>query len=48
MVTAAEYNHPIYDALYLVTARRTGTTVCTLDRRLATLLKETRVPAELI
>jgi len=48
MVTAAEYDHPIYDALYLVAARRTGAAVCTLDRRLAALLKEARVPVDLV
>ncbi len=48
MVTAAEFDHPVYDALYLVTARRTGATVCTLDRRLAALLEATRVQVELI
>ena len=48
LATAAVHDHPVYDALYLVTARRTGATVCTLDRRLATLLEATRVPVELI
>jgi predicted nucleic acid-binding protein len=48
MVTAAEYDHPVYDALYLVAARRTGAAVCTLDRRLAALLKEARVPVKFV
>jgi predicted nucleic acid-binding protein len=48
MATAVEYEHPVNDALYLVTARRTGSTVCTLDRRFAALLKEARVPVDLI
>ena len=47
-VTAVRHGHPVYDALYLVTARRSGATVCTRDRRLAALLEETRVPVELI
>ena len=48
MATATEYDHPVYDALYLVTARRSGATVCTRDRRLAALFEATRVPFELI
>ena len=48
LATAAAYDHPVYDALYAITARRTGATVCTLDRRLAALLEATRVPVELI
>ena len=48
LATAATYDHPVYDALYAITARRTGATVCTLDRRLAALLEATRVPVELI
>lgn len=48
LATAATHTHPVYDALYLVTARRSGATVCTLDRRLAALLEATRVPVDLI
>ena len=48
LATATTHSHPVYDALYLVTARRSGATVCTLDRRLAALLEETRVSVELI
>ena len=48
LATAAAYDHPVYDALYVITARRTGATVCTLDRRLASLLEEVRVSVELI
>jgi predicted nucleic acid-binding protein len=48
LATADAYGHPVYDALYLVTARRSGATVCTLDRRLAALLEENRVGVELI
>ncbi len=39
LVTAAAHDHPVYDALYLVTARRTGATICTRDRRLAALAR---------
>ena len=48
LTTADAFDHPVYDVLYLVTARRSGATVCTRDRRLATLLEETRVGVELI
>jgi predicted nucleic acid-binding protein len=48
LAAAVAFDHPVYDALYLATARRTGATVCTLDRRLAALLEATRVPVTLI
>lgn len=48
LATAATHTHPVCDALYLVTARRSGATVCTLDRRLAALLEATRVSVDLI
>jgi len=48
LATSAAYDHPVYDALYAITARRTGASLCTLDRRLAALLQATRVPVELI
>jgi predicted nucleic acid-binding protein len=48
LATAEAYDHPVYDALYLVTARRSGATVCTRDRRLTALLDETRVGVVLI
>jgi predicted nucleic acid-binding protein len=34
---ACRHLHPVYDALYLVLARRTNATLLTLDRRLAAL-----------
>jgi predicted nucleic acid-binding protein len=34
---ACHHLHPVYDALYLVLARRTNATILTLDRRLAAL-----------
>ncbi len=43
LATAMAYGHPVYDALYAVAARRTGASVCTLDRRLQALLTEMRV-----
>lgn len=48
LATAAAFTHPVYDALYLVTARRSGATICTRDRRLAELAAATRVPVALI
>ena len=45
LATAAAFNHPVYDALYAVTARREGAAVCTIDQRLVRLLGEMRVPA---
>lgn len=48
LATAEAFGHPVYDALYLVAARRSGATVCTRDRRLASLLQEARVSVELI
>lgn len=34
---ACRHLHPVYDALYLVLARRTNATILTMDRRLAAL-----------
>ncbi|MFZ4855589.1 MAG: type II toxin-antitoxin system VapC family toxin [Desulfuromonadaceae bacterium] len=34
---ACRHLHPVYDALYLILARRTNATLLTLDRRLAAL-----------
>ena len=44
LVTASAHNHPVYDALYAVLARRSGATVCTFDRRLTKLLDVMVVP----
>ena len=44
LATATAFNHPVYDALYAVTARRKGAVVCTIDQRLAKLLEAMRVP----
>lgn len=44
LAIATAFAHPVYDALYAVSARRKGATVCTLDRRLAKLLEEMRIP----
>jgi predicted nucleic acid-binding protein len=48
LATAAAFDHPVYDALYLVAARRSGAAICTRDRRLAELAAATRVPVELL
>ena len=34
---ACRHLHPVYDALYLILARRTNATILTMDRRLAAL-----------
>jgi len=44
LATATAFNHPVYEALYAVTARREGAAVCAIDQRLARLLEEMRVP----
>ena len=44
LATATAFDHPVYDALYAVTARREGAAVCTIDQRLARLLEAMRVP----
>ncbi|MCU0304180.1 MAG: type II toxin-antitoxin system VapC family toxin [Thermoanaerobaculales bacterium] len=48
LATAAAFDHPVDDALYLVAARRSGATICTRDRRLAELAAATRVPVEVV
>jgi predicted nucleic acid-binding protein len=37
LTVAARLRHPVYDALYLVAARRTGSALLTFDKKLATL-----------
>lgn len=37
---ATRYKHPVYDLLYVVLARRHGSKVLTVDKRLITLLTE--------
>lgn len=44
LASATAYRHPVYDALYAVTARRAGAAVLTLDKRLVRLLDAMRVP----
>jgi predicted nucleic acid-binding protein len=45
LVAAVRFDHPVYDALYAVLARRRGATVITLDRKLRSLLAKMRVDA---
>jgi predicted nucleic acid-binding protein len=45
LALAVRYDHPVYDALYAVLARRLACPVLTRDRRLALLLGELRVDA---
>lgn len=48
LATAAAFDHSVYDALYAVTARRSGAAVCTIDSRLVKLLKALRVASVLV
>jgi len=40
---ACRHRHPVYDALYLVLARRTNAVLLTLDRRLAALAEQLEI-----
>ena len=43
LATAVRFGHPVYDAVYAVLARRTNSTVVTVDRRLERLLHALRI-----
>ena len=45
LIAAVRFDHPVYDALYAVLARRRGATVLTLIGRLRSLLEKMRVDA---
>ena len=38
--TAIRYNHPVYDTLYAILARRHGCTVLTVDKKLIALIRQ--------
>lgn len=38
--TAVRYNHPVYDLLYVILARRHGCTVLTVDKKLTALIRK--------
>lgn len=44
LLMAIELDHPVYDALYLVTARRSGSLLATCDRKLAGLATRLAIP----
>lgn len=44
LAEASRRDHPVYDLVYLVTARRNGCEIVTMDRRLATLAEKMGVP----
>lgn len=44
LAAAAHYEHPVYDLLYAVLARRTGSQVATFDKRLKSLLRRMEIP----
>ena len=43
LVAAVRFDHPVYDALYAVLARRRNCAVVTVDRRLRSLLATMRI-----
>lgn len=38
LTEATRYQHPVYDMLYVILARRSGCAILTMDRRLSTLV----------
>jgi predicted nucleic acid-binding protein len=40
LVLASQLRHPVYDSLYLVAARRTGSTLLTFDKALAEMARK--------
>jgi predicted nucleic acid-binding protein len=44
LVLASAYDHRVYDRLYAVVAQRFGCSGCTLDTRLAEILRDLRIP----
>ncbi len=45
---AADRDHPVYDAIYAVTARRHAATLLSFDRRLHALCVSSSIPCELL
>jgi predicted nucleic acid-binding protein len=45
---AADSNHPVYDAMYAVTARRHAATLLTFDRRLQQLCMRSQIACDLL
>lgn len=45
LVTACNGNHPVYDALYVILARRNGCQLLSLDRKLITFAQAQGVTA---
>ena len=44
LTSAAKYNHPVYDMIYAVLARRYGCSILTVDRRFKSLLRKMEIP----
>jgi predicted nucleic acid-binding protein len=44
---ACRHLHPVYDAMYLVLARRNNATILTMDRRLADLAEQLEIEVEI-
>ena len=47
LLLASQLRHPVYDSLYLVTARRTGSTLLTFDRALAEIARKLKIEVEM-
>jgi len=47
LTLAANLNHPVYDALYALTAKRHAAVLLTFDRRLHALCDEERIESQL-
>jgi predicted nucleic acid-binding protein len=46
LLLASQLKHPVYDSLYLVAARRTGSTLLTFDKALAQLARKLKIDVE--
>jgi predicted nucleic acid-binding protein len=47
LLLASQLRHPVYDSLYLVTARRTGSTLLTFDKALADVARKLNINVEM-
>ena len=45
---ATDFNHPVYDAVYAVLARRNAARLLTFDRRLNSLCERVGIPCDLL
>ena len=47
LLLASQLRHPVYDSLYLVTARRTGSTLLTFDKALVAVARKLNIDVEI-